>query len=300
MAHSSRHVRIHFFSCKMLTALWQHGFVLPVRAKTRVRNATIGGAFRGNMAVILNLPAVVFLISLLGLWAASWLGIMIHRRLERHDENREDLDFVVGAILTLLGLLIGFSFSMAVNRYDQRKNYEEEEANAIGTEYVRAGLLPQSEAAEIHSLLARYLDQRIEFYRTRNGARLSEIDSQTAQLQNEMWARVAAAAAANPTPVMATVVTGMNDVLNRQGYTQAAWWNRLPVEAWGLMGGISFLCCMLVGYTARTPKGPMFLIVPLVVSISFLLIADIDSPRGGLIRVAPQNLISLQQSLPAQ
>jgi hypothetical protein len=248
------------------------------------------------MRTLLDHPLVLFFCSLIGLWASTWIGVAIRRKI-LHEDAQHDLDFVIGAILTLLGLLIGFSFSMATSRYDQRKNYEEEEANAIGTEYLRVEFLPQTDAAKIKSLLAKYLDQRIEYYEVRDQRRLSEVDSETTQLQDQMWSQVQAAAAANPTPVMATVVTGMNDVLNRQGYTQAAWWNRLPVPAWGLMAAISVVCSALVGFAARFPKGILFLILPLAVSISFLLIADIDSPRGGLIRVNPQNLISLQKSI---
>ena len=251
------------------------------------------------MRTILNAPIAVFFGVLIGLWASSWLGVFLRGKLHPLKENQHDSDLVTGAILTLLGLLIGFSFSMAISRYDQRKSCEEEEANAIGTEYVRADLLPQTEAAKIRGLLVKYLEQRIEYYQMRDPHRLSELATQTTQLQNEMWVQIKAAASANPTPVVATVVTGMNDVLNRQGYTQAAWWNRLPVAVWLLMGAISLVCSALIGYTAERPKGMLFLMIPLAVSISFLLIADIDSPRGGLIRVTPRNLISLQQSIPA-
>jgi hypothetical protein len=107
---------------------------------------------------------------------------------------------------------------------------------------------------------------------------------------------------AQPTPVNALVAAGMNDVLNSQGYTQAAWWNRIPPTAWVLMAAIAICCNLLVGYGSHRTKvqGPLFLVLPLLLSISLLLIADIDSPRGGLIRVTPQNLLSLADSLHAQ
>ena len=96
----------------------------------------------------------------------------------------------------------------------------------------------------------------------------------------------------------ALVVTGMNDVLNSQSYTQAAWWNRIPHAAWGLMAAIAICANMLLGFGARAAKmSALLLVFPLIVSIAFLLIADIDSPRGGLIRVQPQNLLSLAESL---
>ena len=121
---------------------------------------------------------------------------------------------------------------MAINRYDQRKNYEEAEANAIGTEYVRADLLPADAAAKIRALLTTYTDERILFYTTRDPSELQRVNVHVAQLQNQLWAAVVPAAEAQPTPVVALAVAGMNDVLNSQGYTQAAWWNRIPIAAW--------------------------------------------------------------------
>ena len=89
----------------------------------------------------------------------------------------------------------------------------------------------------------------------------------------------------------------MNDVLNSQGYTQSAWWNRIPTAAWVLMAAIAIGANFLIGYGTRWTDWRLLLIVPLAVSISFFLISDIDSPRGGAIRVAPRNLLSLSHSL---
>ena len=131
----------------------------------------------------------------------------------------------------------------------------------------------------------------------REEAELQQIDAMTAQLQTELWSAVRTPAAASPTPVTALAVSGMNDVLNSQGYTQAAWWNRILSSAWGLMAAIALFCNLLIGYGAQRMWRPLFLILPFAVAISFLLIADMDSPRRGLIQVQPQNLISLSQSL---
>ena len=248
---------------------------------------------------MMNFPVLMFFPSVIILWVAAQYGASLRRRRPLKDEEREDFGVIQAATLTLLGLIIGFSFSMAIARYDQRKNYEEEEANAIGTEYVRAGLLPAADAAKVRDQLTKYLDLRILFYRTRWQGEIRQINADTAQLQDEMWSSVQAPAMAQPTPVIALAVAGMNDVLNSQGYTQAAWWNRIPVSAWGLMIVIAICCNVLVGYGARGAglSVRLLTVLPLVVSISFLLIADIDSPRGGLIHVAPQNLAALYHSL---
>src|SRR5215831_21361791 len=135
-------------------------------------------------------PFLIFLISFAAFWIASligrWLG---DRALKLQEKHRDDFKFVLGGTLTLLGLIIGFTFSMAVGRYDQRKNLEEEEANAIGTEYVRADLLP-ADATNIRSMLTNYLAHRIIKYTSQNTEELRQNEIQTAELQNRMWSAV--------------------------------------------------------------------------------------------------------------
>jgi hypothetical protein len=248
---------------------------------------------------LLDYPTLVFALSLLIMWLSAKFGIWwrTRRRLENEDA-RKDFEVVLTSPLTLLSLIVGFTFSMAVGRYDQRKNYEEEEANAIGTEYVRLDMLPPSDGVNTKALLLKYLDERILFYEARRKSEIQQIDAQTAQLQDQMWATLKAPAAAQPNPVITLSISGMNDVLNRQGYTQAAWWNRIPAEAWYLMWIIAIFGTALMGYSVRGARPTLALLVlPLTVSITFFLIADIDSPRNGLVRVVPQNLISLSQSL---
>jgi hypothetical protein len=245
-----------------------------------------------------DFPFLILIGTLAIFWLSSALGSWLRKRAWKlEDNNREDFKFILGGTLTLLGLIIGFTFSMAVGRYDQRKNYEEEEANAIGTEYLRADLLPAPIASDVRALLSNYLAKRIDNYKSRDKQQLRQIDAEIARLQNQMWSTVAAPAGAQPTPVIALAVAGMNDVLNSQGYTQAAWRNRVPIEAWGLLIMISIFCNLMIGYGAQGKAPFVLLILPAVLSVSLFLIADIDSPRGGLIRVRPQNLESLAESL---
>jgi hypothetical protein len=251
------------------------------------------------VATLVNYPLLVFVFTLVILWVAEWLGARLSHRLRTLvDEGlRTDYGVVETASLTLLGLIIGFSFSMATGRYDLRKNYEEAEANAIGTEYVRADLLPTDEGSRVKALLRDYTARRIRFYTAHSGEDINQIRSDTGKVQDQLWAAVAQTANSQPTPIRALVVSGMNDVLNSEGYTQAAWWNRIPIGAWALMFGIALLCNVLMGFGARKVAPRLFLVLPLVVAVSFFLIADIDSPRGGVIRVMPQNLLRLQAGL---
>jgi hypothetical protein len=249
---------------------------------------------------LLDFPILLFVLSIVLLSASAWGGLRLRGQTEMEGESREDFGVVLAAALTLLGLIIGFSFSMATSRYDQRKNYEEAEANAIGTELVRLDLLSPAEAPNAKRALTGYLNERVLWYEERDLHRLRQIDAKIAQLQVEMWSAVRVPAASQPNPLLALVLSGMNDVLNSQGYTQAAWWNRIPAAAWFLMMAIAVLCNAMMGYGAGIRRSRYFviMILPVIVSISFYLIADIDSPRGGLVQVVPQNLLSLVAGLP--
>jgi hypothetical protein len=253
------------------------------------------------MIDITDYPTVLLLVAGPILWLAARFGVRLGRRFPLDDDMRQDFNTLQAAALTLLGLIIAFSFSLAAERYDQRKNLEEAEANAIGTEYVRAALLPAADAARLRPLLKAYLEQRIEYYAAYRESETRSIDKRTAKLQEELWAAVVRPATATPTPIVALVVSGMNDVLNAQGYTQAAWWNRIPGSAWGLMGVIGLFCHVLVGYGSRSlaTERRLLFIFPAFIGIAFAFIADIDAPRHGIIRVSPQNLMSLASSLPS-
>src|SRR5215469_17259232 len=177
------------------------------------------------MQRVTDLPWLVLVASVVVLWLCAQLGAAARRaHAARSQRAYEDLDTVLAASLTLLGLIIGFSFSMSISRYDERKKYEAEEANAIGTEYLRAGLLPADDAAMTRQLLGSYLNQRIEFFHIRDRAPLQQINERTTELQQQMWSIVQSAAVRQPSALTALTASGMNDVLNSQGYTQAAWW----------------------------------------------------------------------------
>jgi hypothetical protein len=252
------------------------------------------------MKAVLEYPLIVLILSLAVLYLSETIGAFLGaRRVNISEEERKNLDLILSATLTLMSLIIGFTFSMAISRYDQRKNLEVAEANAIGTEYTRAALLPDEDAALVRKLLVSYLGQRVLFYETRDDPKLLMIDAKTDRLETSMWSAVKVPAGNQPTPVTSLAVAGMNDVLNSRTDTEGAWWNRIPSEAWGLMAVIAIFAHLLIGFDTRRTEASraLLLVLPMAVSIAFFLIADIDSPRGGIIKVHPENLEMLSQSL---
>ncbi|HET9030007.1 MAG TPA: hypothetical protein VFN49_07515 [Candidatus Aquilonibacter sp.] len=249
-----------------------------------------------------NHPLVLCAFSLLILWTAAYLGSRYRKQRDLDGEEKDELNLVAGGVLTLLGLIIGFSFSMAVGRFDLRMASEANEANAIGTEYLRAELLDADHATALQTGLARYLAQRIEWYRTRDARNVPRVERLQNATEHTMWAIVRSAATARETPVRALVVSGMNDVIDDAGYTKAAWANRIPRTAWVLMILIAAFASVLLGYNVRSASARFrgIYLLPITVSIALFLVADLDSTRGGLIMISPNDLLALQDQINSQ
>ena len=196
------------------------------------------------MRWLLDHPLILMLATVALLWCATRIGAALRARQGKLDDaSSGDFDIVLGATLTLLGLIVGFSFSMSSSRYDQRKNLEEAEANAIGTAYARAALLPATDVATVRTLLKDYTGLRVRFYASTGLGYYSARDAQeqrelyrvTGRAQEQLWAKVAAAALAAPSALTSLAAAATNDAINAQGYAQAASWNRIPTASWALL-----------------------------------------------------------------
>jgi hypothetical protein len=251
------------------------------------------------MAELVSRPLLLLVVSFVALVIAALLGVAAQRAwnpVKATDHN--ELAIVQSAALTLFGLIVGFTFAMAISRYDQRKNLEEAEANAIGTEYLRVALMPDSAAASARSALKRYLDLRIQYYVTTDQGELERIGAERAKLEADLWAAMRSQSEASPTAITMLVAWGLNDVFNSTDATAAAWLDRIPPPAWSLLALIALGANVTLGFGLKRFSA-LLLVVPLAASVSFFLIADIDSPRGGVVRVAPDNLNRLAASLNA-
>jgi hypothetical protein len=260
-------------------------------ARSQVRNRAEVVAMN-----LMDHPYLVFIVVFALLWLSTHIGHAVRGRLlVLQHEERDDFGILLTAVLTLLGLLIGFSFQMAISRYDLRKSCEENEVNAIATEYLRADLLSADQSAHLRSLLHEYLGQRLSFYTTTDSRQLEQIAMERTQLQLKMWSIVRPTPPSQPSIGSALLMAGMNEVMDTQRLANAAWNNRIPLAAWIMMIGISVCCTVLFGYRVQEPGWRLFVIMPLAVATAFLMISDIDSPRSGAIRVAPDNLAALSQ-----
>jgi hypothetical protein len=235
-------------------------------------------------------PLVLFAAVLVVQGIGAYLGHVLGKRANVFAGSERDLNTILGATMTLLALIIGFTFAMALNRYDQRKDLEVAEATAISAEIARVDLLPTLASSQARELLSRYLQQRILFYQVDGPAQLEQIRAQTEQLRAALWSTITRVVSSARDPVTALAVSGMNNVLDSETQADAAWRFHIPVAVWLLMLLIAFAGNLLLGLSEKRKHAAILLILPVVVSIPFYLIADIDSPRGGPIRVVPVNL----------
>lgn len=243
-------------------------------------------------------PLLFLVLTLVVMLFAARAGLYFRRRRgPMSDDERDELNLVLTSALTLLALIIGFSFSMAVGRYDTRKNDEAVEANAIDAEYLRVGLLANADTGRLRALLQQYINERIATYEQPDTTRMLELRASSKTLQHEMWSVVEKNVSKRRDSIGALVAQGMNEIIDAQGSSAASWSNRIPLEGWALMFAIALCCCSLIGFDTKINITAVsgHLILPVLIAISFYLIADLDTTHAGLIRVSPDNLVSAAQ-----
>ena len=249
------------------------------------------------------MPLVFFLGVTPLLLLAGGLGAFVRRRYPGliGAEMEGPFTGLQAAVLALLGLLLGFSFSMAVGRFEERRLAQVEEANAIGTSYLRLGTLESGAAAEQRGLMAEYVRRRLEFLEAGEGAPgLQTAAEGTAELQGKMWANaLRSEAVGRRDPVSNAYLGSLTEVFDASERMQSASENRIPGTAWMLLTAVAAISSFLVGMGVRRWNSLLLLTLPLVVAATLALIDDIDSPRGGLIRQPRESMERVLQQIQA-
>jgi hypothetical protein len=235
---------------------------------------------------------------------ASEAGFRLGRKAESRtaESAKSQLGVVEGGILAVLGLLLGFTMSMAVTRFEVRKQLVLEEANAIGSSYLRTQLLPVPERTEIANLLREYVAVRLQYADVRDDLdRLQATREQAARLQNEFWTRAVAYGQKDPSPIRAgLLLQSLNQVIDLESARWMAFQNHVPPTVIYVNYIVALLATILVGYAfGLGGRRQVFSTSMLVLAITVVLvvIVDLDQPRHGLIRGSQQPLVDLQHEL---
>ena len=224
------------------------------------------------------------------------LGTYRHRQPGR--EKEAPVGAMVGATLGLLAFMLAFTFGMAASRFDTRKQLVLDEANAIGTTYLRTAMLPERRD-EIRALLRSYVDARLEAVRP---GRVEEGILRSEELQGQMWSATTAVGLQHPDSIVVGLfVESLNEVIDLHAKrVNAALRNRIPGTIWGTLLTIAVLSLAAMGYHAGlvgTIRSIAIIVVAVAFSSVIALIADLDRPGEGVLIVSQQPLIDVRQSM---
>jgi len=254
--------------------------------------------------------AIITIVSAVSLFLAMLLCMELGRRLglaslkQDPEAAQKGIGAIEGAVFAILGLLIAFTFSGAATRFEDRRHLIGQEANAIGTAYLRIAILPEETQQELRELFRRYVDMRVDTYRNvedkpETKARLSK----QAVIQNEIWTRSVSACRHPDVPASAAmlILPALNEMIDITTTRVVATQNHPPAIIFIMLGGLSLFSGLLAGY-GMSCRGRSWLHVityAAIISITLFVIMDLEYPRRGLIRIdtADRILIELKQSM---
>jgi hypothetical protein len=238
-----------------------------------------------------------------GLFALLMLAHEVGFRVARRaaggaaEGERSETNALQGGMLALLGLLLAFTFAIASQRFDTRKQLVLDEANAIGTAYLRATAVPGGE--EVADLLRRYADVRLEGVAAfRDPAAFQRAVAESERLHAAMWSRAAALARANPDPLRTLLLSALNEVIDLHEKRLTAIRNRVPPVILVLLIVSAVLAMASVGHAAGVLGGRSLstaVVFAALVMLVIMVVVDLDQPQRGLITVSQQSLETLRE-----
>jgi hypothetical protein len=258
---------------------------------------------QGSDSIDINAWILITYLFVLYLGAVE-IGYRAGRRLQpgADDSAKSEIMVLQSAVLGLLGLLLGFSFSMTETRYNTRKALVLEEANAIGTAWLRARLLPEPAATQAAVDLRRYVDLRLEWFEAgTNAERISQTSEAGEQLLNQVWS-IAARVTASDRRSVATgmFIQSLNEVIDVKSKRELALQDRVPLEVFYLLTFAAACAMGLTGYSCgiagRRNPVPTTVTALLIAAVCFTIV-DLHRPRQGLIREPQTSLIDLRASM---
>ena len=245
---------------------------------------------------IASIFATVAIIMLLSCEFGYQLGL--RRKTHRDMEAPASLGSMVAGLLGMLGFVLAFTFSIASGQHDARKMQVIEEANAVGTAYLRADLLEPEYGDEIKRLLRDYVDLRLQKVTVDN---YLEILGMSEEIHELLWTRVYRAARASPDTNTQLAVASINEVIDMHTKrAMAALFTRIPASIWLALLAISTFCMLTMGVQIGfTGKRRLVAVIPMLLAFAVLvtLVVDLDRPQSGLIRVSQQATTDLQKSM---
>jgi hypothetical protein len=209
------------------------------------------------------------------------------------------LSVVLGGLLGLLGLLLGFSFSIVESRYSVRKSLVLDEANAIGTAYLRAGLLPDDQGQRVRALLREYVDLRL---RPMTPAELQKAIERSGRIHGDLWRQAEIVGKAHSaSEVVSLFVASLNDVIDlHSSRVSISLHEHLPPAIFNVLLTVSLVVLFMLGYASglgnlREPVATAALVVS--IAAVMVLIRQLDAPGAPMFRINQWAMEDVRRSM---
>jgi hypothetical protein len=242
-----------------------------------------------------------------GLFLAMLAFLEVGRRIGRAVKTRDGKEAagsgaVDAAVYGLLGLLIAFTFSGAATRFEARRHLIVEEANAIGTAYLRLDMLPAEAREALKEKFRQYVDSRLKAYKKIPDIEAAKAEYQVSlALQSEIWTgAVAASKAAAPQPAAMLLLPAINQMIDITTTRLVSMQMHPPSIVFIMLVVLALLSALLAGYSMAESKSRMHMLVfAAILAITVYVILDLEYPRLGFIRIdaADQLLQEVRQSM---
>lgn len=236
------------------------------------------------------------------LFLAAEIGFQLGHKVNASKKEDNPIFTIQGAVLGLLALLLAFTFSMAASRFDQRKQLVVDEANAIGTTFLRAQALPEPYRSTISQLLKEYVVVRIDFFKAGiDPAKIVANNQETATIHKQLWEQTTALIQLDTRSVPAGLfMQSLNETIDLQSKRLAAFQNRVPESILFLLIFAAICTMSLIGYgfgVSGSRNLVQVLLLCILISSVLIVTLDLDRPRRGVITVSQQSLVDLQKSM---
>lgn len=258
-----------------------------------------------NISYLLDTPPLwsIFIFTFVFILLAFKGGEILGKRhrLTAEKEDHSPIGSIVGSTLGLLAFLLAFSFGLAASRFDERRTLVIDEANAIGTAYLRAGYLAEPYRKQIRDLLKEYVSIRLEALKP---GKLEQGVKRSDELQDQLWQQAVAVAENNlNSDLVALFVQSLNDIIDlHTKRVNVGIRFRIPFIVWIMLYAVTFLSIGSLGYQfglVHTHYTGITILLILTFSSVILLIGDLDRPQEGFIKVNQQSLIDLMNKFNA-
>jgi hypothetical protein len=227
-------------------------------------------------------------------------GFRVGRLRTNHTEKESDaiVGAIVAAELGLLAFLLAFSFGVVNSRFDQQQRDLLDEANAIGTTYLRAAMLPEAQGVSVRRLLRDYADTRLQ---VTEGRATGEVLHRSEEIHHQLWTQALAAARQDTRSVPTGLfIESLNKMIDLHALRVMSVRNRMPLPVWLVLFAVGLLSFFTMGYQAGSTKArrtPVTVVVAVTFVAVLWLVADLDRPSHGFIRVRQEPLLDVRKMM---